>query len=170
MNFHLTIRTARGADADILQSLYRQLIDDENVKATARQIQILEDDARTRLLVCEIDGRIRGTVLVCLCADAMYAGQPFAVVENLVVDQECRRNGIGRALLREVEQFCRSRDCSKIMLLSSAARVDAHRFFEQFGFLGDRKRGFVKYRSQFAETACDLLSLAGQKRMVDDSM
>jgi GNAT superfamily N-acetyltransferase len=147
----LTIRTAQSADADILQSLYRQLVDDENVRATASQIEVLEGDARTRLLVCEIDGRVRGTVLVCLCADAMYAGQPFAVVENLVVDQECRGNGIGQALLREVERFCLSRNCSKMMLLSSASRVDAHRFFEQVGFRGDRKRGFVKYRSQFAE-------------------
>ena len=147
----LTIRTAQSADADILQSLYRQLVDDENVRATASQIDILEDDARTRLLVCEIEGRVRGTVLVRLCADAMYAEQPFAVVENLVVDQECRGNGIGQALLREVERFCLSRNCSKMMLLSSASRVDAHRFFEQVGFRGDRKRGFVKCRSQFAE-------------------
>jgi N-acetylglutamate synthase-like GNAT family acetyltransferase len=137
----LTIRTAQSADADILQSLYRQLVDDENVRATASQIEVLEGDARTRLLVCEIDGRVRGTVLVCLCADAMYAGQPFAVVENLVVDQECRGNGIGQALLREVERFCLSRNCSKMMLLSSASRVDAHRFFEQVGFRGDESAG-----------------------------
>jgi GNAT superfamily N-acetyltransferase len=148
---HLTIRTAQSADADILQSLYRQLIDDENVRVTASQIEVLDDDARTRLLVCEIDGRVRGTVLVCLCADAMYAGQPFAVVENLIVDQEFRGNGIGQALLREVERFCLSRNCSKMMLLSSASRVDAHHFFEQVGLRGDRKRGFVKYRSQFSE-------------------
>lgn len=151
MSPHLTIRTAQSTDADILQSLYRQLVDDKNIRATESQIQVLEDDVRTRLLVCELDGRVRGTVLVCLCADAMYAGQPFAVIENLVVDQECRGNGIGQALLREVERFCLSRNCSKMMLLSSASRVDAHRFFEQVGFRGDRKRGFVKYRSQFGE-------------------
>lgn len=153
MNFHLTVRTARDVDADILRSLYRQLVDDENVNVTASQIRSLESDAHTRLLVCEIDGQVRGTVLVCLCADVMYAGQPFAVVENIVVDQECRGNGVGRALLREVERFCRSRNCSKMMLLSSTARVDAHRFFEKIGFRGDRKRGFVKYRSQFDEKA-----------------
>jgi GNAT superfamily N-acetyltransferase len=102
-------------------------------------------------MVCEVDGRVRGTVLVCVCADAMYGGQPFSVVENLVVDQECRGHEIGKALLREVERFCLSRNCSKMMLLSSASRVDAHRFFEQVGFRGDRKRAFVKYRSQFSE-------------------
>lgn len=151
MHSDLFIRTARRTDADALLSLYRQLVDDKNVNVTHSQIQILEEDSRTRLLVCEIGGKIRGTVLVNLCADVMYAGQPFAVVENLVVDQECRGNGIGQALLCEVERFCLSRDCSKIMLLSSMARVAAHRFFEQAGFHGDRKRGFVKYRSQFAE-------------------
>ena len=151
MNSLSTIRTARSADADALQSLYRQLVNDDNVRVTESQIHTLESDARTRLLVCEIDSHVRGTVLICLCADAMYAGQPFAVVENLVVQQGWRGNGIGQALLLEVEQFCRASDCSKMMLLSSTLRIDAHRFFEQAGFRADRKRGFVKYRNQFRE-------------------
>jgi N-acetylglutamate synthase-like GNAT family acetyltransferase len=151
MNSLPTIRIARRADATALQSLYRQLVDDEHVNVTESQIQTLESDARTRLLVCEIDGHVRGTVLICLCADAMYAGQPFAVVENLVVEQEWRGHGVGQALLREVEQFCRLSNCSKMMLLSSAFRIDAHRFFERAGFRADRKRGFVKYRREFGE-------------------
>lgn len=146
-----TIRAARRADARALQSLYRQLVDDDNVDVTEAQIDMLEADARSKLLVCEINGHIRGTVLICLCSDAMYAGQPFAVVENLVVDDTCRGKGIGQALLQEAEEFCRLSNCSKMMLLSSASRVDAHRFFEHVGFLADRKRGFVKYRSQFCE-------------------
>jgi predicted N-acetyltransferase YhbS len=144
-----TIRIARRADAAALQLLYRQLVDDEQVNVTESQIQFLESDARTRLLVCEIDGQVRGTVLVCLCADAMYGGQPFAVVENLVVEREWRGNGVGQALLLQVEEFCRLSDCTKMMVLSSALRVEAHRFFERVGFRGDRKRGFVKYRSEF---------------------
>lgn len=148
-----TIRTASRADAAAIESLYRQLVDDENINVTESQLQVLDEDARTGVLVCEIDGRVLGTVLVSLCADAMYAEQPFAVVENLVVDRQCWGKGIGQALLREVERFCLSRNCSKIMLLSSVSRVDAHRFFEHVGFRGDRKRGFVKYRSQFGEAA-----------------
>jgi GNAT superfamily N-acetyltransferase len=145
------VRVAARADAAALQSLYRQLVDDDNVNVTESQIQMIEDDRRTRLFVCEMNGSVCATVLVSLCADVMYADQPFAVIENLVVDQGCRGNGIGQALLREVERFCLSRNCSKMMLLSSASRVGAHRFFEQVGFRGDRKRGFVKYRSQFGE-------------------
>jgi GNAT superfamily N-acetyltransferase len=144
------VRLAARADAAALQSLYRQLVDDENVNVTESQIHLITEDARTRLFVCEIDDYVRATVLVSLCADVMYAGQPFAVLENLVVDRGCRGKGMGQALLREVEQFCLSRNCSKMMLLSSVSRVDAHRFFEHAGFRADLKRGFVKYRRQFA--------------------
>jgi ribosomal protein S18 acetylase RimI-like enzyme len=103
------VRVADRTDAAALQSLYCQLVDDVDVNVTESQIQMLAEDARTRLYVCEIDGDVCATVLVSLCADAMYAGQPFAVIENLVVDRRCRGNGIGQALLREVEHYCLSR-------------------------------------------------------------
>ncbi|MNR35046.1 hypothetical protein D3C85_1528660 [compost metagenome] len=52
--------------------------------------------------------------------------------------------------MREVEAFCAASDCSKIMLLSSVEREDAHRFFERCGFDASIKRGLVKYRRSFA--------------------
>ncbi|MNY55522.1 Acetyltransferase (GNAT) family protein [compost metagenome] len=80
----------------------------------------------------------------------MYGRQPFAVVENIVVDLAARNRGVGAALMREVETFCAEGDCSKIMLLSSVDRTDAHRFFERCGFDASIKRGLVKYRRSFA--------------------
>jgi GNAT superfamily N-acetyltransferase len=76
--------------------------------------------------------------------------KPFAVVENVVVDQAARSRGVGAALLREIEARCKQARCSKIMLLSAAQRADAHRFFERQGFVGNSKVGFVKYSSSFA--------------------
>ncbi|VVE14178.1 N-acetyltransferase [Pandoraea pneumonica] len=145
------VRIAAPSDRSALQSLYRQLVDDDRVSVTQAQIQALADDSRARLFVAEVDGAVRGTVIVTICPDAMYADQPFAVVENIVVDTQCRGSGVGYALLREVEQFCLAKNCSKMMLLSSASRADAHQFFERSGFRGDIKRGFVKYRRQFAQ-------------------
>mgnify|MGYP003348503476 FL=1 len=51
--------------------------------------------------------------------------------------------------MREVERLCHSAECSKSMLLSSAARVQAHQFFSREGYVGTSKIGFVKYRRQF---------------------
>ena len=74
----------------------------------------------------------------------------FAVVENVVVNQSARSQGIGTALLREVEALSKQANCSKVMLLSSAQRIEAHKFFERQGFVGTAKLGFIKYRRSFA--------------------
>ena len=79
----------------------------------------------------------------------MFGSQPFAVIENVVVNEAVRGKGLGEAPLRHIEAFCLAMDCSKIMLLSSIQREQAHRFFERVGFAGSSKRGFVKYRWQF---------------------
>jgi GNAT superfamily N-acetyltransferase len=111
----------------------------------------LAADPRTCLLVAEQAGAVVGSVLINLCADVMYRGQPFAVLENIIVSAAVRGRGVGVALLAVAERHCRDADCSKIMLSSSASRVDAHRFFSRAGFNGDAKRGFVKYRRHFGE-------------------
>ncbi|WP_058377268.1 GNAT family N-acetyltransferase [Pandoraea norimbergensis] len=153
MSFAPLVRIAKPADCGALQMLYRQLVDDDRVSVTPSQIEVLAQDTRTRLFVADVEGIVRGTVIVTVCPDAMYADQPFAVIENIVVDTQCRGSGVGRALLREVERFCLTQNCSKMMLLSAVARAEAHRCFEHSGFLGDIKRGFVKYRRQFAQTS-----------------
>jgi hypothetical protein len=47
------------------------------------------------------------------------------------------------------------------MLLSTSTRESAHRFFEQQGFSSANKQGFVKYRSQFRNSA--VIAPIGQK-------
>ena len=143
------VRRAGARDADEIARLYAQLVANPAVRILPDRLAELEHASDTGLFVVERAGRLAGTVLVCLCADAMFGRRPFAVVENIVVDLAARRQGIGAALLGEVDRFCLSADCSKIMLLSAAERADAHRFFERCGYAGDRKRGFVKYRGAF---------------------
>lgn len=152
MNNCPVIRSAHPHDAAAIEALYRQLVGDPHVRVERVRIQAISDDPRTKLFVCELNGEVTATALVSLCSDVMYGDQPFAIVENLVVDSQHRGKGLGDRLLREVERFCLEEDCSKMMLMSTATRVDAHRFFERMGFRSDVKRGFVKYRKQFAVT------------------
>nr|WP_295785107.1 GNAT family N-acetyltransferase [Rhodoferax sp.] len=144
-----TIRTALPTDAQRITELYRQLVGHPAVTVQPERIAAVANDRNTALLVCEYQGEVQGSALVSLCADVMFGTQPFAVVENVVVDTCMRSQGMGAALLRHIEAFCLANDCSKIMLLSSFQREQAHRFFERAGFVGSTKRGFVKYRSAF---------------------
>jgi N-acetylglutamate synthase-like GNAT family acetyltransferase len=145
----IAIRRAVGADAPAIQSLYGELVSNPGVSVSPQRVAEVAQDPRTCLLVAEAEGIVVGTALVSLCSDVMFENQPFAVVENIVVASGCRGSGVGAELIREVERFCLASECSKIMLLSSAERAEAHRFFEKSGFVGSVKKGFVKYRRQF---------------------
>ena len=146
-------RRAQAHDADEVDRLYAQLVDGPGIDVLPQRLAELQRSTQAALFVVDDESDdgdgLLGTVFVALCPDAMYGRQPFAVVENIVVDARARGRGIGALLLAEVERFCLAADCSKIMLLSAIERADAHRFFESAGYEGDRKRGFVKYRSAF---------------------
>ncbi len=101
------------------------------------------------LLVAESGGVVCGTVLLTICPDAMYRAQPFGIIENVVVTQATRGSGIGRMLLAHVEHLALTHQCTKLMLMSSAAREAAHSFFRRCGFTSDTKLAFVKYRRHF---------------------
>lgn len=148
----VTVRRARAPDASELARLYALLVANPALCVLPERLEELHEHADAALLVVACCDGLRGTAFVAWCPDAMFGRRPFAVVENIVVDAASRGRGIGAALLAEVERLSLERDCSKIMLLSAVERLDAHRFFERRGYAGDRKRGFVKYRSAFGST------------------
>jgi GNAT superfamily N-acetyltransferase len=142
----VSVRPATGSDADAIQRLYRELVPgDRNIQVDPARVEALGSDAHNRLFVLEVDGQVCGTAFLTVCLDSMYGFKPFGTVENLIVASTHRGRGLGRALMSAVEEEARSRGCTKLMLLSSVARVEAHAFFSRIGFDGEKKRGFVKY-------------------------
>jgi N-acetylglutamate synthase-like GNAT family acetyltransferase len=142
----VSVRAATGSDAEAIQRLYRELVpSDRNIQVAPQRVEELRSDRHNRLLVLEADGQVCGTAFLTVCLDSMYGFQPFGLVENVIVASTHRGRGLGRLLMSAVEEQARSFGCTKLMLLSSAARVEAHSFFTRIGFDGEKKRGFVKY-------------------------
>ena len=141
----LLVRRAKAQDACGISVLYQQLVNNPQVCVLPARIDAIAQDNNTALFVCIVDNQLCATALVSLCSDVMFGIQPFAVIENVVVDSAFRRQGIGAALFKQIEVFCQVNDCYKIMLSSSIERHQAHQFFERLGFIGGRKRSFVKY-------------------------
>ncbi|GAB3246661.1 GNAT family N-acetyltransferase [Chitinimonas naiadis] len=146
VNASITIRIAHAGDAAALTGLYRELVNDPCIAVLPERLETLAQHADHALLVAEQGGRLLATAHLLFCLDAMYAHQPYALLENVVVAAAARGQGLGARLFSDIDRRCLARDCSKIMLLSNASRTDAHRFFARQGYEGDRKRGFVKYR------------------------
>jgi N-acetylglutamate synthase-like GNAT family acetyltransferase len=142
----MLVRRARPEDAPAITDLYRDLVPgDDNIHVDPERLRALGTDPHNQLLVVEVNGRVCGSALLTIALDAMYGDQPYGVLENLIVDHDRRGRGIGRVLMQAVDQAARAARCTKLMLLSTAGRVDAHRFFARVGYDGERKRGFVKY-------------------------
>jgi GNAT superfamily N-acetyltransferase len=142
----MRVRRAQPPDASAIEALYRLLVPgDNNISVAPDRIAALEQDLTNHLLVADIDGIVSGSAFLTICLDPMYGFQPYGVIENVVVLSGVRGQKIGTALLGGLEQIARAARCTKLMLLSSQSRPDAHAFFLRLGFDGERKRAFVKY-------------------------
>ena len=86
----IKVRRASASDAVSISSLYRQLMSNPAVSISPDHLQTLAGSESHFVLVAEQDGVVKGTVLLSLCADVMFHKQPFAVVENIIVDQGAR--------------------------------------------------------------------------------
>ncbi|WP_369011078.1 GNAT family N-acetyltransferase [Paenibacillus sp. MER TA 81-3] len=102
-------------------------------------------DSNNSLLVYEEYGQILGRVTLNICLQALHGFRPYGVVENVIVHENHRNRNIGQKLLQYVEDYYKSIDCHKIMLLSNSSRQRAHQFFERKGYSGSASKGFKKY-------------------------
>jgi GNAT superfamily N-acetyltransferase len=91
--------------------------------------------------VARLDGRPVGTVDLLVVENLTHGGQPWAIVENVVVDAAARRLGVGRALMAEAERLSREASCYKLQLLSHQRRTWAHEFYRRLGY-EETARGF----------------------------
>lgn len=97
------------------------------------------------ILGAKYNDELAGSLMGIVCRDTVAACKPFMVIENVIVKNSMRGCGIGRALMEEVEEIGRERDCYYTMFVSSFHRKDAHRFYESLGYALDSVQGFKKF-------------------------
>ena len=108
----------------------------------AERIALVQADRRQVLLLAESGGRIEGLVAL----ETLYSiahGNELARITALVVAPGCERRGVGRRLLREVEQRARQTGIARIEVTSNARRDAAHAFYRACGY-ADGSLRFVK--------------------------
>lgn len=146
-----TIRRAQASDSEAIGRLYTELNTLSPPGVLPERIATIASSDHTHLLVCDDEGDILATALLCLCQDAMFGNQPFALVENFIVSSDYKREGIGKSMMDYIEAFCLEQNCSKIMLQTSSKNLDARDFYSAMGYDPDAKTGFVKYRRYFSQ-------------------
>ena len=108
-------------------------------------LQAMVEDENCLLAVAREGEEILGTVTGVCCRGLLSS---FLVIEDMVVREDCRGQGIGGRLMEAMDAFARERGCLYGILVSSGFRKEAHRFYEQHGFV-EEVRGFRKgYRTE----------------------
>lgn len=78
-------------------------------------------------------GRAIGLLTVSQRWTLWHAG-PCALIEELVVDKEARRQGIGRALIQAALDWAKVQGCSEVKVSTEADNVKAQAFYRRLGF------------------------------------
>ncbi len=136
----IEVRTATLVDLDAILGLYVQLAEDrpESLPVLRPEAERLwatiEAQPDRTVLVAVVEHVIVGTADLVVVSNLTHHGMAWAIVENVVVDQDWRRSGIGRALMEETVRRCRQAGCYKIQLLSRKHRRSAHVFYQSLGF------------------------------------
>ena len=151
----MAIRDAREEDFEACQALLRQLwptparSDSEEQRRSADVRAVLyrllaHPDAR--VVVAEEDGQIVALLDVSF-RDTLLHGGPAMIIEDLIVDEAHRRQGIGARLVRWAEDVARRRGCHGIELSSDLPREDTHGFWEGLGY----QRLAYQFRKQLSQ-------------------
>ena len=136
------VRPAATGDASDVARLLGHLGYPCEDHEAAERIAVVIADRRQHLLLAELDGEACGLVALYTLYSLAH-GSELARITALVVAPECARSGIGRLLLREVEQLSRRHGIHRIEVTSNARRVEAHAFYRGCGYADDSRR-FVK--------------------------
>jgi GNAT superfamily N-acetyltransferase len=146
----IVVRRASQSDLAALLSLYEELAGSKLTAAPGDRsssepllAEILADPRR-ELTVALRDRRLVGTADLLIVTNLTHHGQPWAIVENVIVTASAQRIGVGRALLGHLIDLARASGCCKLQLISGKHRAEAHAFYRSMGLVAVAE-GFKLY-------------------------
>ena len=146
------IRAATEGDIPRILELYQQLalnvLEAEKRRClSADYINVfreMEAFPGHELLVAEDGGEVVGSLVLVIVPNLSHGALPWAIIENVIVDEKHRRGGAGRQLMEYAIARAKEANCCRIGLSSNKVRHEAHQFYRAMGF-EDSACGFRIY-------------------------
>ncbi len=135
---NIILREAREADLPDILSLYCQLGQNDGTVLSLDEARGIFDRLRSypdyRIHVALADGKIVGTFALLIMDNLAHRGARSAILEDVVVAEGLRGQGVGKKMMAYAGNLCREKQCYKMALNSNRHRVAAHRFYESLGY------------------------------------
>jgi GNAT superfamily N-acetyltransferase len=144
----IIMRKAHESDLPQILLLYAQLGQDDGSVLPLNMAESIYWKMKSypdyKIHVALAEGRVIGTFALLVMDNLGHFGTPSAILEDVVVAEELRGQGIGKLMMNYANNLCRQKGCYKMTFSSNINREDAHSFYETLGF---RKHGYSFYIS-----------------------
>ena len=127
------VRSAVDDDATDIANLLTQLGYPADAGDIPAVLARMRDSGRVEVWVAVAQGKVIGLVTAHVLS-VINRRRDVAQLTMLVVDAQARGQGVGRALVLEVEAFARRAGCERLSVTTHLDRRDAHAFYERMGF------------------------------------
>jgi ribosomal protein S18 acetylase RimI-like enzyme len=101
-------------------------------KGSLSDLQNIVESNWTAMIVAKDEERIIGMATIHIVNPI---GKRIAHIDDVVVSDAYRRQGLGTKIICELTKFAKSRGVSQLRLTSRSARVAANQLYQQTGFI-----------------------------------
>ncbi|BAK33621.1 hypothetical protein MLP_06070 [Microlunatus phosphovorus NM-1] len=140
------IRDAAPGDFEAVMRLYRQLNPDDPILTDGSDrvaFEAILSAPNLRLLLLEVDGEVVATTYLNVIPNLSRRAAPYAVIENVVVDEDRRGTGLGKKIMATTLEQAWAAGCYKAMLMTGSKRPSTHAFYRSRGFDPDAKTAYL---------------------------
>lgn len=138
----VSIEKATEADLPLLEPLIlalRHTMDspsDIDARRAVENSRILLGDPHHHVLVAKLAGSVVGFVNFATRRTIMHA-RASGLIDELIVAEKCRGQGIGKRLIGAVVETCRELGCDEVEVSTENTNTEAREFYKRCGFEED---------------------------------
>ncbi len=142
------IRECQPQDLSALLHLYTQLHDSPEPSISDRILSVWEHimkDENHHIIAGFVDGAMVSSCVINIIPNLTHEQRPYAVIENVITDQNERGRGYASAILNYAREIADRENCYKIMLMTGSSKDSTLRFYEKAGYNRQDKTAFVMW-------------------------
>jgi GNAT superfamily N-acetyltransferase len=142
-------REARSGDFDGVIRLYRQLHPEDPILVDGSDMAAFEQilgSPGLHLFVLERDRVVVATTYLNVIPNVTRSASPYAVIENVVVEESLRGTGLGKQIMDGTVRAAWEAGCYKAMLMTGSRDPATHAFYRACGFSPDAKSAYLARR------------------------
>jgi GNAT superfamily N-acetyltransferase len=117
----------------------RELVETPPADCYVQAFKAIDADPNQNLIVATENGTVVGTMQLTFLPGISRKGQWRGQIEAVRIASSQRGAGLGRQMMEWAIEQCRARGCGLVQLTSDKSRRDAHRFYDNLGFVASHE-------------------------------